>query len=485
MPEPRRLLFVASEVFPLVKTGGLADVAGSLPCVLSDAGLDVRVLLPAYRDVLDKTGPLPEIASFELAGEQVAVLEGVLPGTQVSAWFLAHPSFSDRGGNPYHDATGAPWEDNADRFMRLSRLAAAIGLGETPLAWRPDVLHCNDWHTGPAIALVHQAAERPRTVFTVHSLAHMGMFDRATFDRLDLPGHLWSDDALEFYGQLCFIKGGLAFADWVTTVSPTYAEEICHSPGGMGLEGLLSHRRKHLVGILNGIDDKVWNPAIDPLLVENYSAGNLPGKLANKRALQREFGLESRDDLPLFGFVGRLAEQKGLDLMLPLLDDLLRTPAQLVMQGTGDRRLERELTELAGRNPGSAAVILAYNETVAHRIEAAADVFLMPSLFEPCGLNQLYSLRYGTLPLVRAVGGLADTVTDASEANQAAGTATGFVFAEPTSEAMRGALHRALGLWADQDRWRAVQMTAMAQDYSWRRSAQEYLELYRSTGAHL
>ena len=478
MPEAQRLLFVASEVYPLVKTGGLADVAGSLPAVLQEEGVDVRILLPAYRDVLDKTGPLPEVARVELAGEQVSVLETTLPGTQVTTWLLSHAAFSERAGNPYHDENGNPWEDNAERFMCLSRLAAAIALGDAAMDWTPDVLHCNDWHTGPAIALAHQAVQRPRTVFTIHNLAHMGMFDQATFTRLQLPENLWSGDGLEFYDQLCFIKGGLVFADWVTTVSPTYADEICYSPGGMGLEGLLSHRRGHLVGILNGIDESVWNPETDPLLTENYSADNLAGKLANKRALQRELGLECSDEQLLFGFVGRLAEQKGLDLLLPLLDELLRLPAQLVVLGTGDPELERQLEELAAHNEGRTAVILAHNEAMAHRIEASADVFLMPSLFEPCGLNQMYSLRYGTLPLVRAVGGLADTVTDASEENLAGGTATGFVFAEPEVESLRSALQRALQLWPDKDRWHRMQMTAMAEDFSWQRSALQYLELY-------
>ncbi len=478
MAEPRRLLFVASEVYPLVKTGGLADVAGSLPAVLAEQGMDVRILMPAYGDVLNRLGPLTEVARLELGGDEVVIVETLLPGTRVPVWMLVHGAFSDRSGNPYHDASGAPWADNAERFMLLSRLAAAIAQGETPLDWRPDVLHCNDWHTGPAIALAHLSPRRPLTVFTIHNLAHMGIFDRATFDRLGLPESFWSYDGLEFYGQMSFIKGGLAYADWVTTVSPTYAREICEAPGGLGLEGLLGHRRQHLVGVLNGIDDAIWDPATDPLLVANYSAADLAGKLAGKRALQGELGLEARDDLPLFGFVGRLVEQKGLDLLLPLLDDLVAAPAQLAFLGTGDPRLERALEELAARYPPRIAVNFAYNETMAHRIEAAADVFLMPSLFEPCGLNQMYSLRYGTLPLVRSVGGLADTVTDASAANLADGTATGFVFNEPEPGALWAALERALALWPDRDCWRRLQLAAMAQDFSWQRSARQYLELY-------
>ncbi len=362
--------------------------------------------------------------------------------------------------------------------MLLSRAADAIACGDSELDWEADVLHCNDWHTGPAIALAHQRPQRPRTVFTIHNLAHMGMFDRATFERLQLPEYFWSGQSMEFYDQLCFIKGGLSHADWITTVSPTYADEICSSPGGMGLEGLLSHRRDRLRGILNGIDETVWNPSTDPLLVQPYDRDNLPLKRANKTALLQELGLDDTDNALLFGFVGRLAQQKGVELLLPLLDELLQTPCRLVMLGTGDALLEQALAQLADRHPGSAAVILAYNEQLAHRIEAAADVFLMPSLFEPCGLNQMYSLRYGTLPLVRSVGGLADTVTHASEANIAAHSATGFVFTEPDSQALWQALQCALQLWQDPVTWQQVQRNAMAQDFSWQRSAHSYLSLY-------
>lgn len=478
MTRPGRLLFVASEVFPLIKTGGLADVASSLPTVLQRQGADVRILLPGYQGVLERIETSAEIARLTLAGEEVAVLETSLPGSNALVWLLDHPLFSGRAGNPYHDEDGYDWPDNAERFMLLSRLAAAISVGESPLDWQPDVLHCNDWHTGPAIALTHLHESRPRTVFTIHNLAHMGMFDYATFEQLQLPAHFFSGEAMEFYGRFCFMKGGLVYADWITTVSPTYAEEICYSPGGMGLEGLLSHRREHLVGILNGIDEQVWNPRTDPLLAANYDVASLDGKLLNKRALQAQLGLECSDELPLFGFVGRLAQQKGLELLLPVLDELLASPAQLVVLGTGDPVLEEALQSLAECHPDSVAVILAYNETLAHRIEAAADIFLMPSLFEPCGLNQLYSLRYGTLPLVRAVGGLADTVTDATAENLAAGTATGFVFAEPQPSALLDAARRALDLWQDQDSWHRLQEAAMGQEFSWECSAHSYLELY-------
>jgi starch synthase len=476
-----KLLFVASEAYPLIKTGGLADVAGSLPEVLRQKGLDVRLLLPAYGDLLAGLEALPDTrAELELAGSQVRILETRLPGTPLITWLLDHPMFSERSGNPYLDHQGEPWPDNADRFMLLSRAAAAISAGDTALDWRPDVLHCNDWHTGPAIALTHLNELRPRTVFTIHNLAHMGIFDRETFDRLQLPEHFWQERGLEYYDQCSFIKGGLVFADVITTVSPTYAQEICHFPGGMGLEGLLSQRRDRLVGVLNGIDSSIWDPATDPCLDHPYDAGSLEKKALNKSGLQQALGLESAADRPLLGFVGRLVEQKGLELMLPILEQILAGPAQLVVLGTGDPAYEKRLQALADTHPDSMAVVLAYNESLAHRIEAAADIFLMPSLFEPCGLNQLYSLRYGTLPVVREVGGLADTVVDANAQTLEAGTATGFVFRQPLSGELLGAVQRAIALWHEAATWRQLQHNAMGQDFSWQQSADRYLELYRS-----
>jgi starch synthase len=341
------------------------------------------------------------------------------------------------------------------------------------------VLHGNDWHTGPAIALARLSDRCPATVFTVHNLAHMGLCDRDTFHRLQLPDHLWGDHGLEFYGHCSFMKGGLVFADYITTVSPGYASEICESPGGMGLEGLLSARRDRLVGILNGIDVSTWDPANDVYIEQRYDAGSLDAKVLNKRALQQALGLEQRDDLPLLGFIGRLTEQKGLELMLPVLEQVLALPAQLVFLGTGESAYEQGLQHLAQANHTAMAVVLAYNEAVAHRIEAGSDIFLMPSLFEPCGLNQLYSLRYGTLPLVRAVGGLADTVVDADPEAMASGTATGFVFDAPDPGAFLAAAGRACRQWRDRDSWRKLQLTGMAQDFSWQQSAERYLALYR------
>jgi len=475
-----RLLFVASEVYPLIKTGGLADVAGSLPEVLRQQGMDVRLLMPAYQHVLAAIETPELVIELELAGTRLRILATLLPGTGVTVWLLDHPIFSERSGNPYHNPAGQPWPDNAERFLLLSRLAAAISTGEAGMDWRPDVLHCNDWHTGPAIALTHLAASRPRTVFTIHSLAHMGLFDRATFERLQLPEHFWQDNAMEYYNHFSFIKGGLVYADYITTVSPNYAHEICEAPGGMGMEGLLSQRRGRLVGILNGIDQQVWDPATDPYLEYNFDADSLAQKARNKSGLLQDLGMPGHDQRPLIGFVGRLAQQKGLELILPVLEEMIASPVQLVFLGTGEPAYERQLQAIAAAHPDAMRVVLAYNESLAHRIEAAADLFLMPSLFEPCGLNQLYSLRYGTLPIVRKVGGLADTVVDTNSQTLDAATATGFVFTEPEPAALLATVRRALALWHDQDSWQHVQHCAMRQDFSWQRSANRYLELYNA-----
>jgi len=480
-----RVLFVASEAYPLIKTGGLADVAGSLPEALRDAGVDVRLLLPAYADVLAALpGPAPEIARLTLQHSEVGLRQCLLPGTGVTTWLLDCPEFSARHGNPYQDPAGHPWADNAERFALLSRAAVQICSGVDELGWRPDILHCNDWHTGPAVALAQGLPAPPVTVFTVHSLAHMGIFDYATFERLGLPGHLWAENGLEFYGQCSFIKGGLVFADYVTTVSPTYAEEIRHRPGGLGLEGLLSRLGGRLVGILNGVDGHTWDPQTDPCLAQKYGPASLDDKALNRVALQRELGLAVRDDRPLLGFVGRLVEQKGLELMLPVLEQLLDSPVQLAFLGTGETRYEDALSAFASAHPAEVGVVLEYNEELAHRIEAGADIFLMPSLFEPCGLNQMYSQLYGTLPVVRRVGGLADTVVDATQEHLESGRATGFVFDEPDAAAFLQAAQRAVDLWRDRQTWRRMQTAAMDQDFSWQSSAQRYLALYRSVPVH-
>jgi starch synthase len=475
-----KVLFVASEAYPLVKTGGLGDVCGSLPPALQSLGIEVRLLLPAYREAVARAGRLAQAARLDLPGfGEVGLLEGRLPGTRVRLWLLEHASAYDRPGHPYLGPDGQPWPDNAERFALLGRAAAALALGAAPDGWRPDVLHAHDWQTGLAPVWLAEAPQRPAVVFTVHNLSYQGLFPYETFVMLGLPRQFWSPEALEFYGQLSFIKGGLVFADWITTVSPTYAREIQTPAHGCGLDGLLRHRAARLRGILNGIDTRTWNPARDPHLVSPYTRTRLEGKRANKLALQEELALAPRDpQIPLLGIVSRLVPQKGIDLIISAWPQLAVRPLELVVLGSGEPALEQALVALGARYPERVRVIIGYDERLAHRITAGADIFLMPSRFEPCGLNQMYSQRYGTVPVVHRTGGLNDTVVDASAEALAAGTATGFVFDELSPEALARAVERALALYAEPRRWRGLMLAGMRQDFSWQRSAQEYSALY-------
>jgi starch synthase len=474
------VLFVASEAYPLIKTGGLGDVCGSLPPALASLGAEVRLLLPAYRDVLARLAAVQHLTDIYVAevNLNVSLLEATLPSTRVPVWLLDCPPAYDRPGNPYLDARGQPWGDNAQRFALLARVATRIAQGSLGFAWRPDVVHCHDWQAGLVPALLAQEPERPATVFTIHNLAYQGVFPRSTFVALQMPEPLWSLDGVEFHGQLSFIKGGIAFADCLTTVSPTYAREIQTPAFGCGLDGLLRHHGGHLRGILNGIDADEWNPQDDRHLVMGYSAERLADKLPNKRALQEQAGLPREARTALIGNVGRLVGQKGIDLVLAALPQLMQLPVQIVLLGTGEASYERVLRAAAARYPERLAVIIGYDEHLAHRIQAGADMCLMPSRFEPCGLSQLYSLRYGTVPIVHRVGGLADTVVDSNPVNLAADAATGVVFDEPTAPALVAAVERALALYRQPTIWRAIQHTGMRQDFSWRHSAAEYLKLY-------
>ncbi|MBI3546159.1 MAG: glycogen synthase GlgA [Gammaproteobacteria bacterium] len=482
-----KILFVASEAHPLIKTGGLADIAGSLPPALAAQRADVRLLLPAYRDALKHAGTLKPIAQFAVPGlaQSVQIFEGKLSNSSVTLWLLDFPPAYDRPGNPYVDAHGRPWPDNAPRFALLARAAVMLALGQTSLRWKPDVVHCHDWQTGLVPALLAQAENRPASVFTIHNLAYQGLFSYQTFVALGLPAALWSFEALEFYGQMSFIKGGLVFADRLTTVSPTYAREIQTPEFGCGLDGLLRYRADRLSGILNGIDDEVWNPAQDAYLTKCYSARRLFNKLANKQALQQELGLTSNPQTLLLGVVGRLVQQKGIDLILDALADIMQRPIQLAILGSGETVYETALRKLAAQHPGKLAVRIGYDERLAHRIEAGVDGFLMPSRFEPCGLNQLYSLRYGTIPIVRGVGGLADTVIDATEKNLKANKATGIVFHEASAAALVAAIDRAQSLHRNPRLWKQIMLTGMRQDFTWGSRALDYLKLYRSAQRHL
>lgn len=475
-----RVLFAASECWPLIKTGGLADVAYALPLALTRIGATVRVVLPAYRGLIDKVEGAFERGRLDIRGQSFGVIEARLPGTALTLWLIDAPYLYARDGDPYRDAAGYDYADNAWRFGCFSEAIYRLAMGAA--GWQPDVVHANDWQTGPALSWLSLEPQRPRTVFTIHNIAYQGWYGREAFDFLGLPPRLWGIDGLEMYGGFCFMKGGLTGADVITTVSPTYAREIQTREYGYGLDPLLRWRAERLVGIANGVDAEAWNPATDPLLARRYTAASLrQGKNANKRELQVELGLHDDVDAPLIGIVTRLAEQKGSDLILGALDTLMhRHPAlQFALLASGDRAQEQAWRDAAARYPQRVGVQLRYDERLAHRIEAGADLFLMPSRFEPCGLNQMYSQRYGTIPVVRRTGGLADTVTDATPQTLADGSATGVMFNDADVGGVIWGVNRALELRADAKAWKAMQLAGMARDFSWERAAAEYLAIYR------
>ena len=471
-----KILFVTSEAYPLIKTGGLADVSGSLPIALKALGHDVRILIPGYASAIAGRDFTP--LRLPGASKSPSLLEGKLPGSEVPVYGLIHEAYFGRTGNPYLGPDGKPWPDNAERFSLLCHVAVDLAMNRLGLEWKPEVVHCNDWQTGLIAALLNDEPQRPATVFTIHNLAYQGLFPHETFVRLRLPGRFWSPTALEFYDQLSFIKGGLVFSDRINTVSPTYAQEIQGQEFGCGLEGLLSHRRDRLSGILNGIDMEAWNPAKDPYLPIHFDIKLLTKRKELKAELQKNFGLPVNPDIPLLAWVGRLVEQKGTDLLLDIMPRLMSLPLQIVMIGSGDTRYEQSLQHWGKLFPERFAIRLGYDEAGARLVEAGTDLFLMPSRFEPCGLNQLYSQRYGAVPLVRRAGGLADTVVDSTPETLKAGTATGIVFDEATPDAFYEAVERGLNLYAKPATWKKIQRAGMEKDFSWEISARQYVDVY-------
>ncbi|MDG4867491.1 glycogen synthase GlgA [Guyparkeria sp. 1SP6A2] len=472
------VLFATSEAYPLMKTGGLADVSGALPAALTELGVDVRLVLPRYGDLaLREEQTTEHVARIDVLGQPVDILQTFMPDSGVRVYLVDHPTFSARQGNPYMGPDGNSWHDNPDRFALFARAAVALATGDVVPEWQPDVVHANDWQTGLIPALLHEA-EKPHTVFTLHNLAYQGVFDRSTFERLGLPWSLWRADGLEYWGNMSFIKGGIVFADRITTVSPTYAREIQTPEFGYGLEGLLRHRKDALVGILNGIGSD-WDPAHDAALVTSYTAKDLSGKAENKAALQKELGLPIRADVPLIVHVGRLIEQKGTDLVIQALSMLGQRDVQFACLGSGEGRFEQALRARAEADPERIAVRIGYDEGLAHRLEGGGDAFIMPSRFEPCGLNQLYSLKYGTVPIVHSVGGLADTVTPITPANLRDGKATGVVMNHVDVNAILWAFDQFMELFNRPERLQAVRQQAMSQHYDWDASARSYLDLYR------
>ena len=472
----KKILFASSEVHPLIKTGGLADVAGSLPRALADLSQDIRIILPNYQSLI--TEEIHFISTVRVNNQDVNILETQLPDSNVKVWLVDCPSMFDTPGNPYLDETGNPWNNIAHRFALFCRVIVEVSMNRAHLNWQADVVHCNDWQTGLVPALLSIEGNKPATVFTIHNLAYQGMFPEDIFTELNLPRELWHQNGVEFHDMLSFIKGGLNYADQITTVSPTYALEIQTTEFGYGLEGLLSHKHEILTGIINGMDLEQWNPEKDSSISEPYNIDSLEKKIINKTSLQARSSLPVNKSVPLFGLISRLVEQKGIDLIIDCLTEMVEMPIQFVLLGSGDKSVELKLLEFARLYPKKLAVTIGYDEALAHQIEAGVDIFLMPSRFEPCGLNQMYSQRYGTIPIVRETGGLADTIEDALPKSLAKNIATGISFKEASSGALLESIKRAMLLFNDKKTWKKIQIAAMEKDFSWKNSAKQYLDLY-------
>lgn len=477
-----KVLFVTSEVTPFIKTGGLADVSASLPAALRSMGVDVRLLLPGYKTVMEQCKSFKNLTKFASPSDfpSARLLSGRMAnGTPL--YLLDCPELYQREGGPYQDAQGHDWKDNAIRFGLLSKVAALLGSRDSSLLWHPDLIHCNDWQSGLTPAYLHfsEAGAVP-TLMTLHNLSFQGNFPSDTVERLGLPLTCFHMEGLEYHGGMSFLKAGLYYATHLSTVSPTYAKEIQTDDLGFGLQGLFRTRQHNLTGILNGIDLDEWNPATDPHLSSHYSKDQMRGKVKNKQALQQSMGLSIDPTVPLLGVVSRFTHQKGLDVLLEIVPDLMNLPIQLVMLGSGEPAMVQAAQDLAQRYPDKMAVRSSQNdEALAHQIEAGADLFIMPSRFEPCGLSQMYSQRYGTPPIVHATGGLSDSVVDCTPQTLADGLATGFVFTEMDADHLFEVIGRAVTLYGHQKSWQVLCKNAMAQDFSWKISAQAYLNLYQ------
>jgi starch synthase len=472
------VLAIASEAFPLVKTGGLADVVGALPGALRREGIAVRTLVPGYPAVMRAMKGARSACTYPLLhGGPARVVPATIDGLEVLA--LDAPHLFDRPGNPYLGPDGKPWPDNAIRFAALAAAGADVARGSVK-GFAPQVVHAHDWQTGLVPTYLHYgAAPRPASVMTIHNLAFQGQFPRSVFAKLDLPPHAFGIEGVEYYGDVGYLKAGIALADAITTVSPTYAAEIRSPEMGMGLDGLLRRRADELIGIRNGIDEAIWNPATDTHIPVCYDAAHLELRARNKVALQARFGLAQTASTLLFAIVARLSWQKGSDLVLDALPALLHTGAQLAVLGAGDRDIEARFAAAAAANPGRVAMVNDHDEVAAHAVMGGADALLMPSRFEPCGLTQMMAIRYGVVPVVSRVGGLADTIVDASEMALAAGAGTGVLFSPVTREMLEAAIDRAARLYRDRALWRRLQRHAMRCEVDWRRPAHDYAALFR------
>lgn len=471
-----RVLHVAAEIYPLVKTGGLADVVAALPPALAAAGADVRLLLPGLPAVLDavqQTRPVIDLGAG-FGALRARLLLGRMPQSQLPVYVIDAPYLYRRGGGPYQAPDGTEWPDNLQRFALLGWVAAHLAGDDADPEWLPDIVHAHDWHAAMTCAyMAAHPSTQAASVFTVHNLAYQGLFPHEDWALLGLGSRFMSSAGLEYHGQISFMKAGLKFADKVTTVSPNYAREIASAEFGQGLDGVIRGRGADVSGIINGIDDAVWNPSRDAALAAPYDAERLAGKQVCRQALQSALGLTADPQALIVAVLSRLTSQKGLDLLLAALPALVRNGVQFAIQGSGEPVLEAALRMAAQAHPGRVAVHIGYDETRAHRLLAGADAIVVPSRFEPCGLTQLYGLRYGTVPIVRRVGGLADTVADADPANQ-----TGFIFDAASALSLEAAVRRAMDRHGSPVAWQALMRRGMAQSLSWAGPARDYLALY-------
>ncbi len=478
MPEIK-VLFVTSEIAPLIKTGGLADVSGALPSALRTIDVDVRVLVPGYPKVMAQLGPHEVVATFaDIPGFPASRLIFSIMASGVPLLVLDCPVLYQRDGGPYSDPAGHDWADNALRFGLLSKIAAVLGSSASPLSWRPDLVHGNDWQTGLTGVYLSVAEGAVPNIITIHNLAFQGNFRPAKVELLQLPPACFNVNGIELYGKMSFLKAGLYYAYHITTVSPNYAVEIQGDELGFGLQGLLRVRSKDITGILNGIDTDEWDPETDKHLPGHFSPTRMAGKAACKQALQNRMGLEVNPDVPLLGVVSRLTHQKGLDLLLEIAPRLVELPVQLVMLGSGEPSMQKSALDLVQHYPGKIAAMIGFDEGLSHQIEAGIDMFVMPSRFEPCGLNQFYSQRYGTPPIVNNTGGLADSVVDCTPETLKNGTASGFILGSMTADDLFSTLQRAVALYHDQRKWKILRKNCMSKDFSWETSAKSYRDVY-------
>jgi len=472
------VLSVASEVYPLIKTGGLADVAGALPGALGSRGVTMRTLVPGYPAVLSKLGGGRVVKELDdLFGVSAKLIAARVEGLDVIV--IDAPALYDRPGNPYVSPDGWDWPDNWKRFAALGWTAAELAMGLVD-GYRPQVIHCHDWQAGLAPAYIKFGPTSDvKTVMTIHNIAFKGFFGSEIFSQLRLPPHAFGVGGVEYYGGISYLKSGMECADYVTTVSPNYADEIRTPEFGMGLEGLLNGRADTVVGILNGIDVEAWNPATDPALAQGFTANTIQGRRANKLAVVEKFGLDGVDG-PLFCVISRLTDQKGMDLLLQTVDGLVDLGARLAVLGSGENYLEDGFRHMWQRHPGKVGIITGYNEQLSHLMQGGCDAIVIPSRFEPCGLTQLYGLRYGCVPVVSRIGGLADTVIDANPAAIAAEVATGVVFDSGSTHALYEAIRKTVRLYHDDKLWKKIQRRGMKSDVSWDTSAARYADLYAS-----